>query len=180
MEAEACENPKQELHDLFGSLRWSTLRQHHRNLQSMLQVKAEARHTRCYSFWKTTKQHQQNWARGPQRFFGYMALRVVSCLRAHKKRTAMRLAEPKRAKSMSMEAVAALELACTQSTNWVSSLAAGHFRFLLGASVRFDGGQHTQGARNFPQQLQLNSPPGKPKVCEWRVRGAKSFRSFVL
>eukprot|EP00971_Amphidinium_carterae_P147612 2925703-Amphidinium_carterae.1 len=36
--AQDRQNPQRELHDMFGTLRWSTLRQHHRNLQQMLLV----------------------------------------------------------------------------------------------------------------------------------------------
>eukprot|EP00971_Amphidinium_carterae_P066421 1315219-Amphidinium_carterae.2 len=36
--AQERQNPQRELHDMFGTLRWSTLRQHHRNLQQMLLV----------------------------------------------------------------------------------------------------------------------------------------------
>eukprot|EP00971_Amphidinium_carterae_P341191 6479873-Amphidinium_carterae.1 len=56
-----------------------------------------------------------------------------------------RLEAPRRACSMSIDAVRALETACVQSTTWVGRLGAGHFRFLLGASARFDDGQHTRG-----------------------------------
>eukprot|EP00971_Amphidinium_carterae_P339488 6477324-Amphidinium_carterae.1 len=40
-DAQSRENPHRELHDLFGTLRWATLRQHHSNLQQMLKARPD-------------------------------------------------------------------------------------------------------------------------------------------
>eukprot|EP00971_Amphidinium_carterae_P343381 6483112-Amphidinium_carterae.2 len=50
----------------------------------------------------------------------------------------------KRANPLSMEAVCALEKACVEAPTWPGRLAAGHFRFLLGASARYDDAQHAR------------------------------------
>eukprot|EP00971_Amphidinium_carterae_P031921 629158-Amphidinium_carterae.1 len=158
--AASRENPDQELHDLFGALRWSTLRQHHRNLQQMLRVKLDLlplTQNKAHAVLQFLEDQQAapsklgTWTT-TMRWLHSITGGDMSIATLLKKKAAIsdrladtRLATPKRAKSMSLETVKALEYVCTQSHNWVVRLGAGHFRFLLGSSARFDDGQHTRG-----------------------------------
>eukprot|EP00971_Amphidinium_carterae_P330947 6464260-Amphidinium_carterae.1 len=154
------EHPEQELHDMFGNLRWSTLRQHHKNLHNMLRIRPDLfplTQSKGHGIlqqleeqrvaptklgtWTTTLRWVQSLVGGDMSIPTLLKKKAAISERM----ATTRLEAPRRAHSMSIDAVRALETACVQSTSWVSRLGAGHFRFLLGASARFDDGQHTRG-----------------------------------
>eukprot|EP00971_Amphidinium_carterae_P095603 1891769-Amphidinium_carterae.1 len=55
-----------------------------------------------------------------------------------------RTAEPTRANAPAVVVVQALETMSVRGSTWVHCYAAAHFRFLIGASGRYDDGQHTR------------------------------------
>eukprot|EP00971_Amphidinium_carterae_P066420 1315219-Amphidinium_carterae.1 len=79
--------------------------------------------------------------------------------------------EPRRATPLSIAAVCALERACLDAPTWPSRLAAGHFRFLLGASARYDDGQHTRADTMSLQENTLEYQGWQTKTMRIRAHG---------
>eukprot|EP00971_Amphidinium_carterae_P101927 2017727-Amphidinium_carterae.1 len=145
------EQSEQELHDVFGNSRWATLRQHFMNLRNMRGLIPELpiSQDQCHNTLAAAEQANlapskiKSWANtmlvggclapktgcNPQQISFYHIPRSQACLAAW---------------APDVEVVKALEKVCASAESWVHVYGAGHFRFLLGASARFDDGQHTR------------------------------------
>eukprot|EP00971_Amphidinium_carterae_P349962 6491317-Amphidinium_carterae.1 len=149
---------EQELHDVFGSSRWATLRQHFLNLRNMLALSPELpiSQDQCHSTLAAAEHARvapskiKSWA-NTMVWLSNTGGTDLSATALHRKRDAIRnrlastiYQEPKRAWAPDVDVVKALEKVCASTTSWVHAYGAGHFRFLLGASARFDDGQHTR------------------------------------
>ena len=157
--AASAEDVESEQHDLFGAMRWGTLRSHARSLATMLKRDAylllpdtdkclrllnqlskdsrmapstPARWVRTISFLANTFRFEVD-TKTLEKKCDAIAARLDKRVRN----------ETKRAQALTISACQALERAVLLSDSAADKYAAGHFRVLLGSSARWDDGQHT-------------------------------------
>eukprot|EP00971_Amphidinium_carterae_P274187 5441578-Amphidinium_carterae.1 len=135
--------------------------------------------------WTTTLRWIQNIAGGEITMS--LLLRKADAIRERMASTKAPI--PHRDRPLSIPAVCALETACIHAPTWVHRSAAGHFRSLLGASARYDDGQHARADTPNIQEASIEfqgwqtksmrvARPGSqliPLICPLRHFGADTW-----